>query len=159
RAGIEFTGLGVEGLQLFPLLVCHLLKKNLKPELNLPSWCSRRRDLSCRRADAHSSVSVWDEQIRIRLSKIRVIQRVEDFCPELNSSRFTQLDVFDQREVCCKEARSRKRVAPDVPGSTHRLQAETRRIIPTFRVPEDRLAAGDDIRSRVLKKVPESGLV
>src|SRR5262245_11850416 len=99
-----------------------VLEENLNPELNLSCRCCRRGGFSCCRTGTHSSASVWNEQIRIGLSKIRMIQSVEEFCPELNGGRFMQLDVFDQRQVCCKEPRSLKRVATYIPRQTGRLE-------------------------------------
>src|SRR5437867_4700071 len=89
-----------------------------------------------------------------------MVEHVEDFCPELKGSRLAKSDVFDQSEIRCEQAWPCERVAPEVPGPSHRLQTETCRIVPPVCSPDDRFAARDCIRPRAcLTIVRKTGLI
>ena len=95
-------------------------------ELNLAAVSGRNRigNGPCRRAD----VIAARENNQIGMTKVRVIERVEDLRPKLQIQSLFQRNPFEQRSIYVPHARSSKLVAPHVPKGSGRRRKEGVRI-------------------------------
>src|SRR3989441_10441684 len=103
--------------------VLWLFTLELEPqrELNLAAVSAGNRigDGPCRRAN----VIAARENNQIGVTKVRVIESVEDLRPKLQIHLLFQRNPFEQGRIHVPHARSPKRVAPHVPErSGHRWQ-------------------------------------